>query len=188
MPDLSPQTALGNKAPLRSEIGGLCVLERTDLAFASVTARLGQRDACALELSDILGAPAPGIGRACLHTAVSAFWTGADQWMVSAPFETHERVDTILSSKLRGLASITEQTDGWAVFDISGDQCVDAFERLCAAPVRKMRGGDVQRSTIHHLSCFVLCTDTGREIRVFGPRSSAGSLHHALCTAARSVA
>ena len=49
-----------------------------------------------------------------------------------------------------------------------------------------MAAGDVTRSMIEHLGSLVIRTKTGFEILC--PRSGAGSLHHALVGAAKSVA
>lgn len=187
MHDLAPLTALGGTAPRRDRIGGLCIEERSDVALASVAARAGQQAACAKALAQGLKTAVPEVGRATFGPVLSAFWIGPEQWMVTAPFDSHEMLASQLAQELKNKASVTEQTDGWAIFDVSGTQGVDMFERLCPAPVRRMAAGDVRRSTIHHLGCFVLCLEAGQRLRVLGPRSSAGSLHHALCTAARAL-
>lgn len=61
-------------------------------------------------------------------------------------------------------------------------------ELLCPINVRQMTTGDAQRTSIHHLGCFVLRRDPSDWVRILGPRASAGSLHHAIVTAMRSVA
>lgn len=63
----------------------------------------------------------------------------------------------------------------------------DLCERLCAVPIRRMQSGDAQRTLIHQISCFVIKRVDPDHIRVLGPRASAGSLHHALITAAAAL-
>jgi sarcosine oxidase subunit gamma len=186
--DLVPLTALGGSEAQVETNGTVTLTELPDLALASVTARLGHDDACAEGLQALLGAEPPGPGKAVLASPLSAVWMGPDQWMIGAPFDSHEDLAARLKMKLKDAASVTEQSDGWVCFDVTGADVVAMFERLCAAPVRRMQAGDAQRSTIHQMGCFVICGAPGAHIRVLGPRSSAGSLHHALMQAAVSVA
>lgn len=188
MHNLTPTTALGGTAPRVDTIGNITVSENSALALASVAARLGQGESCAKSLATFIGAPAPEPAKAVFGATLSAFWMGPDQWMVSAPFETHELLANDLKAALNGAGSVTEQSDGWVVFDVSGAGAVDLFERLCPAPARRMSAGDGQRTTIHHIGCFLNCRTKGTEFQVLGPRSSAGTLHHALVSVARAVA
>ena len=48
-----------------------------------------------------------------------------------------------------------------------------------------MQPGDATRTVIEHLGTYVIQGTQG--MTVLGPRSAAGSLHHALVTAARSA-
>jgi sarcosine oxidase subunit gamma len=186
--DLTPLTALGGTDPQVDTIGSVTITEVADLALASVTARHGQEKPCASTLAKLLGDALPGPGRALLATPLAAVWMGPDQWMIGAPFDSHEDLADQLKSKLKATASVTEQSDAWVCFDVTGAHVIAMFERLCAAPVRRMQAGDAQRTTIHHLGSFVICGAAGAHLRVLGARSSAGSLHHALVQAAQSVA
>ena len=188
MHDLIPTLALGGQTPRRDEIGGVTLAESPGLALASVAARLGQETACTERLARIVGCPAPGPGKAMSGETFGIFWTGPEQWMVVAPFETHEALAAEVKAALGETASVTEQTDAWVVLDLAGTATVDMLERLCPVPSRRMAAGDVQRTTIDHLGCFVWCRAAGRDFRILGPRSAARSLHHALITAVRSVA
>jgi sarcosine oxidase, subunit gamma len=186
--DLLPQTALGRTTARRDSIGAVEILENPGLALASVAARHGQEKSCKTALGKMLRCTPPQAGRASTGESLSALWSGPDQWLVIAPFETHEMLTYQLKEILGATASVTEQTDGWVCFDLTGGTMLDIFERLCPLPVRRMKAGDGTRTTIHHLGCFVICREAGSAMRVLGPRSAAGSLHHALCTAARAIA
>ena len=187
MHDLKPTTALGGAAPQVDTIGALTITENAGVSLASVAARLGGEAKTAQVLKKLLG-DVPGPGRAQLHDPEAGFWMGPNQWMIGAPMDTHELLADQLKSKLGDAASVTEQSGAWVVFDLVGANMVDALERLCSAPVRRMVAGDAQRTTIHHLSCFVIRRDAEDHMRIIGPRASAGSLHHALVGAAKSVA
>jgi sarcosine oxidase subunit gamma len=156
-------------------------------ALASVTARLGHEEHCAAGMKTELGVAAPGAGKMEQGDVLSALWTGPDQWMVEAPHDSHEDLAARLKDVLGDAASVTEQTDGWCRFDMEGDGVVAVLERLCNVNVAAMPGGAATRTSIEHLGCFLVCRAARRHLSVIGPRSSAGSLHHALLTAMRSA-
>lgn len=187
MHDLQPLTALGG-ATARSDIVGVVTLtERPDIALASVTARRGHEKACRAHLTDVIGA-VPGPGNVQLHDSEAGFWMGPDSWMIGAPFASHEDLADQLACRFGATASITEQTDAWVCFDLQGAAMEDVMELLCAIDIRAMQTGDGTRTSIDHLGCFVLRRDPADLVRILGPRSAAGSLHHALLTAMHAVA
>lgn len=187
MHNLQTLTALGGSAPRIDTIGSTTLTERPDIALASVAARMGHEAACQRHLKDVLGA-VPGPGKVHLHDPEAGFWVGPDMWMVGAPFATHEDLADQLKRRFGNTASVTEQTDAWVCFDLRGAGMEDVMERLCAIDIRTMTTGDGTRTMIDHLGCFVLRRDPADWVRILGPRSAAGSLHHALVTAMRSVA
>lgn len=186
MPDhrLAPLTALGHSDPTVVTIGPVTLAERTNVALASLAARRGcQGDVTAA--AQAIGLPLPGPGHHAAGPVWSAFWLGPDQWMVEAAFETHEDIVAALRPAFGGSASITEQTDAWVRLEVTGADLAAVFERLCGLDVRSMRPGDATRTVIEHLGTYVIRGTKG--MTVLGPRSAAGSLHHALVTAARSA-
>jgi len=185
--NLKSITALGGSKPQVDAFDHVTITENDGLALASVAARMGQEAACHKALKALLGAvPAPGC--AVLHDPEAAFWMGPDQWMIGAPRETHELLADDLKARVGAAASVTEQTGAWVCFDVVGPAMTDLSERVCAVPIRRMVAGDAQRTVIYHLGCFVLRRQNDDEIRILGPRASAQTLHHALVTAAHSVA
>lgn len=187
MHDLKTRTALGGDKPRVDTFDHVTITENDDLALASVTARLGQEQACNDVVQGLLG-EVPKPGQARMNEPEAGFWMGPDQWMITAPRNTHDLLADDLKTRFGASASITEQTGAWVGFDLTGSGLEDICERLCAIPIRQMQGGDARRTVIHQLGCFVIrLTDKGH-IRILGPRASAGSLHHALITAARSTA
>lgn len=181
--DLTPITALGGATAQVDTVAGVTLTENPGLALASVMARMGHEAACAAHLADLLESDAPGPGRCRLHDPEAAFWMGPDQWMVGAPFDTHEDLAAQLKTRFGETASITEQTDAWATFDLRGDGMEAVMELCCNINIRAMQTGDAQRTSIHHLGCFALRRDPSNWVRILTPRSSAASLHHALKTA-----
>lgn len=187
MHDLVAITALGGTEPRVDRVGPVTLSENPGWALASVAARLGQEKPCVAGLKKTLGAAVPGPGEAVSGDVLSAFWTGPDQWMIEAPHDSHEDLAAQLKTALGAAASVTEQTDGWCRFDMAGDGVVAVFERLCNVNVATMPSATATRTAIEHLGCFLICRDAARHLSVIGPRSSAGSLHHALMTAMRSA-
>lgn len=187
MHDLTAITALGASAARVDHIGPVTLSEQPDWAYASVAARLGQDITCKTTLKKLLGATAPDVG--CVHVGkdITAFWTGPDQWMIEAPFDRFENLAAQVKSAMGGAASVTEQTDGWCRFDLEGDGVAAVFERLCNVNLAAMETHTATRTVIEHLGCFLVCRDAGKHLSVIGPRSSAGSMHHALLGAMRSV-
>lgn len=183
MHKLKPITPLGADKPRVDQIGTLTIAEVVDQALASMAAREGQLDA--LQKAMPLGLP--GVGKSVAGGDFTAFWTGPDQWMISADHDQHELLAAELKKIVGDTASVVEQTDGWCRFDVSGAVLCDLFERLSNAPVRTMAPGDVIRGTVEHLGAFLWRLADDR-MAVIAPRSSAASLHHALVAAARSVA
>ncbi len=187
MHDLKTITALGGLEPRVDTFRHVSVSEVDDLALTSVAARLGSEGECQKRMQDLLGAvPAPG--QAVLREPEASFWMGPDQWMVSASKQTHELLADDLKARFGNVASVTEQSGAWACFDLAGPGMADVAERLCAVPIRKMQAGDARRTIIHQLGCFVILQNEPHHLRILGPRASAGTLHHALMTAAESTA
>ncbi|MEP4194852.1 MAG: sarcosine oxidase subunit gamma [Aliishimia sp.] len=187
MHDLQPITALGRTEPCVDTFAHITISENDGLDLASVAARLGFEDKCQSTLQSLLGA-VPGPGKAILHDPEAGFWMGPDQWMIDAPKDTHPLLADVLKTRFGETASITEQSGAWVCFDLRGPGMQDVCERLCAAPIRKMQAGDAQRTVIHQLGCFVIRRADEDHLRILGPRASAGTLHHALVTAAQSTA
>ena len=187
MHNLKPLTALGGAVADVQTVGTLTISEVPDLALASVAARLGREKQTLKTLKTLVGATLPGPGKASLKCDIPAMWIGPDQWMLSADYADHETLFETVAGATGADASVTEQSDGWVCFDISGSQMPAMCELLCPVDIHGMAVGDATRSTIHQMGCFI-CRTGDTELRVIGPRSSAGSLHHALIAAAHSVA
>ncbi len=188
MHELAALTPLGGQTPQISRVGAITIAEVTDRALASVSARIGAGDAFHTSASALFGCKLPDPGACVSAGDFTLIWTGADQWFVEAPFASHEDISRIVKTALGATASVTEQTDGWVRFDISGTTVVDMLERLCPVPARRMETGDATRSIVEHMGCFVICRAKGQHFSIIAPRSYAGSLHHTLKATAHSIA
>ncbi|WP_391482260.1 sarcosine oxidase subunit gamma [Nereida sp. NH-UV-3] len=186
MHDLAPITAFGLAEPTVFATQSCQLMERPGIALASVAARLGVEEACHSVILDLLGANAPDPAAWFASDIYSAFWMGPDQWMFSADFCDVEDIAARLKASFGETASITEQTDGWVAFDLTGE--VEAvLELVCNVDMRTRSAGYASRVSIHHTGCFLLIEASDR-VRVYAPRASAGSVFHGISQAMTSTA
>lgn len=185
---LAPLTALGKTVPVIKKIGGITISENPDLAIVSLSARMGTEQDLQNLLKPLLGAGLPGPGQAQFAEDITAIWVGVHQWFLMASLSDHPDYADEINNFVTDAASVTEQSDGWAVFDITGDNLVPLLERICNLNSKAMSSGDATRCLIEHLGCLIICRESVRNFTILGPRSSAASLHHTFVTAAHSVA
>ena len=185
MHNLTVTTALGGTEPRIDMHGPITLSEEPGYALASVAARKGGERATILAIRRLIGPAAPKPGYIA-GDKVTAFWIGPDQWMLEAPYDSHETLFEQAAAAVKGKASVTEQTGGWCRFDLRGVGLASVLERLCPINMITFQPGGVTRSSIDHLSCFIICRAL-EHISILGPRSSAASLHHGLLTAMRSA-
>lgn len=181
---LEPLTPLGHAAPEVTTIGPFTITERTDSALASLAIRRG-RAADVTAAASAAGIPLPPPGRHETKT-LAAFWLAPEMWMIEAPFATHEDIRAHLLTLFHDGASITEQTDAWVRFDLNAPELPSLMERLCNVDLRAAPDGHATRTVIDHLGCYLI-KHGAQTITLYGPRSSAETLHHALTVAAQSV-
>jgi sarcosine oxidase gamma subunit len=64
-----------------------------------------------------------------------------------------------LSSSFNSIASITNQTGGWICFVLSGKYSQSIFEKLVTLDFDSFKKGQVNRTSINKINCFVLCKE-----------------------------
>lgn len=185
MANLIALTALGAREAAIITVGPLTITERFDLALASVAARRG-RMADLAKAAKKAGLPLPDPARYQAGTPYSAFWTAPEMWLVEAPFASHELIEGMLKSALGDAASVTEQTDAWVALDLTAPDLTPLLERLSNVDFPAVATGYATRTMIEHLGCYLIKHDAGA-VRLYGPRSSAQSLLHALEVTAQSA-
>ncbi len=188
MHSLAPVTPLGGTVAVTETVGTITIAEVTDRALASLACRLDQDAAFAGHVEALFGTTLPGPGTWVRSGDWGLIWTGPGQWFVEAPFATHEDIAARLKSAFGATASVTEQSDAWAPFDLAGPDVLAMLERLAPVDTRSMATGAATRTVIEHIGCHLICREAGTAFTVMGARSFAGSLHHALKAAALSVA
>ena len=165
-----------------SQIGEYAVLE-VPLAIVSVaTFDLGKGDS---KLSEFLEVDPPDVAKWVENGSRSAFWTAPSQWFVISDESGSSTLFNDISNALGGDAAITDQSGGWACFDVTGPNLIAVLEKLVGFDVASAQAGEAHRTSIEHIGSFVLCR-SGDAVRILCPRSYARSLHHALTQAVRS--
>jgi sarcosine oxidase subunit gamma len=179
-------TALGQSAPQTRTCGTLRITERFDVALASLACRNG-RDSDLQSAAGAAGIPLPGPAEWTGGTPFSAFWVAPGMWFIEAPFASHEDIVEHLKPVFGPAASITEQTDAWVRFDLTDPALPRLTERLCNVDFAARPDGFATRTVIEHLGCYLI-RHSATEATIYGPRSSARSLLHALEVTAASLA
>lgn len=182
---LQAMTALGAQTPAQVTVGPLTISERFDVALASVAARRG-RMADLATAAQTAGLPLPGPARHEAGAPYSAFWVAPEMWIVEAPHASHELIAPMLKAALGDAASVTEQTDAWVAFDLTAAGLAPLLERLCNVDFPALPDGHATRTMMEHLGVYLIRHRAGAA-RLYGPRSSADSLLHALKVAAASA-
>ncbi|MBM2294323.1 sarcosine oxidase subunit gamma [Sulfitobacter pseudonitzschiae] len=179
MPDLTPLTALGHDQPQSVTYGNLTMGDCPDLALASLTLR---RDA---PVPLPFGLDLPGPGGYVASAEVAAIWTGPRQWMI----EAKAKGCTDFAAQVKAQAPdaiVTEQTDGWAAFDITspdGAAIGRLLEKLVNIDPGTVSPGTASRTSLHHMNVLLVRPDPCC-LRIWVGRSFAGSLWHAVIGAA----
>ena len=178
---LEPTTALGNSTPVDETIGGIRITEIATPILASLAMRRGKSAGFKRAATGAFAGGLPRPGKSSGDAKRRMIWMGPDQYLV-------EGMDGAeLAVAFGANAAVTDQGDAWAGFEISGAGCVAMLERLSSADSRRMAAGDATRTPMHHMHCVLVCREAGTGFTVYGPRSAATSLHHALAAAAASL-
>jgi len=188
MHDLASLTPLGASEARTETIGTTTIREVTDLALASVEARTVGAVKFGKAAKSALGVALPGPGKSSGKGATHAFWIGQEKWLFSASSAAHEDFASELRDMFAGLASVTDQTDGWACFSIESEDLSELLLRLFQIDVLRIAKGSVQRTMVEHVAVVLVCDNPRKAIRIFCARSYAEHLHHALVTMAGSIA
>jgi sarcosine oxidase subunit gamma len=180
VPDLKPALALGGETPARRAIGALTLVENSDLGLASLALRRSSM------VPTPLGLTLPGPGGWVGEGAVSAFWTGPGQWMVEGGNAAEGDFAATIAAAAPG-CSVTDQTDGWVAFEVLSSDgpapILRLLERLANLDAEAFTPGHALRTTIDHMGVFVV-RRAADHLAILGMRGFAGSLWHALATAA----
>ena len=180
-----PSVVLHERSPLhglaapghhgRVGVTGLTIVERSDIAFASVIARRGKRDALAAAAQEALGVALPAGPHRVSKAGMTFAGVGPDQWVASA--ENTKGFPAALRERIGAFAAVSDQSDSRLVLHLSGPRVRDVLAK--GVPVdlhpRTFKPGDVTTTLVAHIGVQIDMLDDAPTYRLTAPRSMAGS-------------
>lgn len=164
-------------------------LEEVDYrTLLSVAARRNCESQTREIIRERFNATLPGPQQSTLNANMRIMWTAQEQWFVSAP-NSDSLVDEFTQC-LRGVASVTEQSDGWVELALSGTKTREVLELLSPVDLRAQTFGPnaTTRTTIEHIGVQLTQIDTNAPaFSLLSFRSSGRSLLHAVQEAATTI-
>lgn len=173
MVDLIAKSACDGLLPLT--IGQVELSEVIPAAVTSVSAFKGQAKALSGGLHEAHGLKMPAPNRSTGNADLRAIWTGPNQAFL---------VGNAIDASLGQFASLTDQTDAWAIVKLDGEGAADVLARLTPIDLRPSqfkRGHTAKTDLMHMMSSITKTGANTFEIMVF--RSMAKTLVHDLTTA-----
>ena len=184
---LKPLNALGGKSLESSSFNGIEIAEKNVNSLASISCSGPLLKNLSKKLKSIFDIQVPGPGKSIATQKVRVSWTGQGQWFIESTEVFSQGFDHYLLEKLGKGFAVTDQSDGWVKFSLSGDNILKALEKCIMLDLYKMPGGSFSRCSLEHIGVYLLCERAKKDFLIYGPRSSANSLHHALTQASISV-
>ena len=108
---------------------GAVIVERLGHGLATVAARKGQAEALKAAVADAYGIDLPDTSRAVAGPGVTFIGYGPGQWLAVSESLGAESLARDLGQKLKGLASISDQSGGRTVLRISGPRARDVLAK-----------------------------------------------------------
>lgn len=108
---------------------GISISERVGLGLATVAARKGQTRALQDRVREAYGVDLPHNSRVIAGPEVSFIGSGPGQWLAVSEHLANEALARDLAERLKGLASVSEQSGGRAVLRISGPRVPDVLAK-----------------------------------------------------------
>jgi sarcosine oxidase subunit gamma len=108
---------------------GVTIGERIDLGLATVMVRKGRQADLAAAVERAYGVALPGGSRLAAGPKAGFIGTGPGQWFVVSESLRNGDLARDLAENFRGLASISDQSDGRAVVRISGPKARDVLAK-----------------------------------------------------------
>jgi methylglutamate dehydrogenase subunit D len=186
---LIPRPAIDGLLRDASAMAGVRVECRHRVGVATVIARKNATDRLVARVQEGFGIELPrGPRRASLHE-VAFIGIAPETWLCTCE-ETENELTKLLTQRLNGLASVSDQTDGLPILRLSGPRLRVGLSKLIPIDVhpRVFSVGDAAATSAAHIAVTLWrLEDTVEGWPVFEvsfPRSMAGSFWHAFRAAA----
>ena len=108
---------------------GVTISERIGLGLATVAARKGQARALQDRVREAYGVDLPQTSRVVVGRDVSFVGYGPGQWLAVSETLASEALARDLAERLKGLASISDQSSGRTVIRVSGTRARDVLAK-----------------------------------------------------------
>jgi len=132
---------------------GVTIAERANLGLATIACRKGQDDGLKASVREAYGVDLPLASTVARGKDVRFLGTGSGQWLAVSQSLANGALATDLTTKLKGLASIADQSDGRAVIRLSGPRARDVLAKGLAIDLdpRVFPDDGAVTSTISHM-------------------------------------
>ena len=117
------------------------------------------------------GFTVPEIAKFKLNDNSIALWSRTKSYIILTDFNLDD-----LTSTFDGLASITDQTGGWLSFKINGKGSIYLFEKLITINLENFNEGNVIRTSISKINCFVFCRKKDETYYIICPVSFSNAM------------
>ena len=121
------------------------------------------------------GFTVPEIAKFKLNDNSIALWSRTKSYIILTDFNLDD-----LTATFDGLASITDQTGGWLSFKISGKGSIHLFEKLITINLENFNAGNVTRTSISNINCFVFCKKKAETYYIICPVSFSNAMRSRL--------
>ena len=178
MADLIARSPCEGLLPL--SIGGVTASEDLPEAMTSIVPFRGGENDLSKVMKTAHGMGFPSPGRATGKAGARAIWFSQGQALLMGP-----QPDAALASH----ATLTDQSDAWAVVRLEGQGVVDVLARLVPLDLRVSsfkRGHTARTDLVHMMASLTKTGENAFQVMVF--RSMAATLVHDLKTAMEGVA
>ena len=161
----------------RAGASGLVIEERTDLAFASVTAKRGKRFALVNAVNTAFGIALPDGPRRATRGLVTFAGTGPDQWIASAEGTDAPGLAARVRARIGPFAAVSDQSDSRLVLRLSGPRVRDVLAKGVPVDLHPtvFKPGDVATTIVAYIGVQIDMLDDAPTYQLTAPRSMAGS-------------
>lgn len=186
---LQALTALDN---FSEDINGISVSEVTDQAIVSMAIPPVTNNAFNKAIKKNFKVERPIVGQFTQSKTDNARFLGLQQDQIFVLFDyAGDRAVEEISAKINStdqLAYLSDQSDSWVTLRISGNNCLEALERICPLDIHpsSFPVGSVARTSMEHMATIIIHEAEGSYL-LLSLRSFAHSFLHAVTTSMKNI-
>lgn len=173
----------------RQQFGNLEIAELTGMALVSVATPLDGEAELVKAVKTAHEAELPEVGSSTQSAMDDTRFLGLQPGQMFAMFANDsDRAVEIIAGKLGDTGYYTDQSDSWAMVQLSGADARKALERICLIDLHSdaFPVGAVARTVMEHLGTIIMRTGDDTFV-LLSARSSAKSFLHAVVTSANNI-